>query len=314
MTTIFRLRRPAIFFALAALLTGLLPYGAAASEHHTATRTTITFTSAFADMLDPGREWIDADGTIHMRGSVELQNVSGDINGILTLALNGDFEPAGECSDLGCPGYLSAWADINVTTEDGGWEGTYVMISADLGDDSFFMDRLVLRGTGANAHQSIVAESISDDENGITFEGTLATLATPIEGINTSARLCLDPQSGAFTGGFLSSGALSGAGAASADVLVTGSQATDNYGVAGTLTLTDERGSLTIGFGGMAQDVINATVYTAHVHGHFVIVEGTGDYADLYASGRFIGAASDSDTCASGFSVGVSLIGEAHSN
>jgi len=314
MTTTFRLRRPALVLALVALIAGLLPFGAAAEDRHTATRTPITFTSAYADTLDPGREWIDADGIIHMRGGLELQNVSGDLNGVLTLALNGDFEPMGECTELGCPGFLSAWATITVTTEDGGWEGTYVMMAAEFGEDSFFMDRLVLRGTGANAGQSIVAESVNDDENGITFEGTLATLALPLDGINTSARLCLDPESGAFTGGFLSSGALSGAGAASADVLVTGVQTTDSYGVAGTLVLTDERGSLTVAFAGMAQDVINTDIYTAHVFGHFVVVEGAGAYAELYASGRLIAAASDTATCASGFGVSLSLIGEAHYN
>ena len=89
----------------------------------------------------------------------------------------------------------------------------------------------------------------------------------------------------------------------------------DNYAVAGAVTLTDARGSVTITFAGEAQDNYSASFEASHVWGHFLILEGSGDYAELYAGGRIIATAGGpSATCASGFGVNMSLIGVAHSN
>ncbi len=71
---------------------------------------------------------------------------------------------------------------------------------------------------------------------------------------------------------------------------------------------------MTIAFGGGAQDTASPNMFASHVFGHFVILGGTGDYAELYGIGRLIGAASDSSTCASGFGVNISLVGEVHDN
>lgn len=315
MASIVRRRRVVWFVMLGALLVGMIPFSAAASSHHTATRTPVTFTSTVVEVLDEGEEWVDEAGIFHFRGSIQEEAVTGDITGTATITFNGDFEPVGECTEESCPAFFSFWGRVEVEGEDGGWVGTYVSFGSDVPGEEFFADSLVLRGTGANAHKSIVAQSAGEDEASITFEGVMSTLATPIVGLNTSVRLCADPEDFSFGGGFLSSGAVEGAGGATGEFLVGGGPWTHTYAVAGTLTLTDENGTLTIAFGGGAQDNYAPTFEASHVFGHFVILEGTGDYAELYGSGRFIGTAGGPNPlCESGFGVNASLMGEAHYN
>lgn len=315
MGSILRYRRAGWFVMLLTLLLSAIPLTAAASTHHTATRTDVTFTSTVVEVLDEGEEWVDEAGLFHLRGAVQQEEVSGDISGTAIITFNGDFEPVGECTEDSCPAYFSFWARIEVTGEDGGWVGTYVSFGSDVPGEEFFADSLVLRGTGGNAHNSIVAQSTGEDESSITFEGILSTMATPIVGLNTSVRLCADPEDFSFGGGFLSTGAIEGAGGATGEFLVGGGPWTHTYAVAGTVTLTDEHGTVTIAFSGGVQDNYTETFEASHVFGHFVILEGTGDYAELYGSGRLIGTAGGPNPlCDSGFGVNATLVGEAHYN
>ena len=298
-----------------ALLVGMIPLSAGASSHHTATRTEVTFTSTVVEVLNEGEEWVDDAGISHFSGFEQLEELSGDLSGSVIVNLSGDFVPVGECTEESCPAFFSVWGRVVIEGEEGGWVGTFVSIGSDVPDEEFAADSLVLRGTGANAHKSIVAQSTSEDETTITFEGVMSTLATPMVGLNTSVRLCLSPEDFTFGGGFLSSGAVEGHGGATGDFLVGGDQWTHTYAVAGTVTLTDEHGTVTIGLGGGAQDAANPNAFVSHVFGHFMILEGTGEYAELYGSGRLIAAAIEGlETCESGFGVNLSMIGEAHYN
>lgn len=311
-------RRIAWLGILAILLAGIIPLSASASSHHTATRTSITFTSTTVEVLEDGEEWQDEAGIFHFRNNVIRDEVTGDISGTATITLNGDFQPVGECTEDDCSGYFGIWGRLEIEGEEGGWVGTYAQLSSDVPDAEFFADALVLRGTGGNAHMSIFADSSADegdDEESITFEGVLSSLATPIVGLNTQVSLCLDPEDFSFGGGFLSTGAIEGHGAAFGEFLVGGGPWAHTYAVGGVLELTDEHGSVTFGFVGGAQDAIDGEVFASHVGGHWTIVDGTGDYAELYGSGRLIAAAMEpNSTCASNFGLHAYLIGEAHYN
>jgi hypothetical protein len=315
MMNTFMRRRSGFAIMLAALLVSMVPFGAAASEHHTATRTQISFTSTTVETLQPGEEWFDEAGIYHLENEIFRDEVSGDISGTATITFNAAFQPVGECTEHACPGYFSYWADLEIEGEEGGWTGTYVAFGSDIPGEEFFSDTLVLRGTGANAHDSIVGSSVGEEGESITFEGVRSTMATPINGLDTSVQLCADPETFAFSGGYLSSGALEGHGAASGEFLVGGGPWDHTYAVGGMVTLSDEHGSLTVAFAGDAQDNYTQTFEASHVFGHFVIIEGSGDYAGLYGSGRIVGTAGGSMAgCASGFGVAISMVGEAHYN
>jgi hypothetical protein len=308
-------RKTALVVLLVAILAGIVPLSVSASTNHTATRTPVSFTSTVIEEIEPFEVSVDDAGIFHIRG-VTREEVSGDIAGTATVTFAGDFFPAGECTEESCFGTEVGWAQLELAGEDGGWSGTYVFSSSDVPGQEYYSDQLVLRGTGVNAHTSIVAHSpTGGDEESVSFEGVMTTLATPIGGLNTSVRLCASPEDFSFSGGFLSSGAIEGSGGATGDFLIGGGPWTDNYGVAGTVTLNDEHGSVTILFAGEAQDNVSASFQASHVWGHFLVLEGTGEYAELYASGRIIGTAGGpSATCASGFGVNISMVGEAHRN
>lgn len=315
MMPFFVRRRAVLVVMLVTILAGAVPLSASASSNHTATRTPVSFTSTTVEEIEPFDVSIDDAGIFHVR-QVTREEMSGDISGTATVTFSADFRPDGECTEDSCFGEEAGWAQVELTGEDGGWSGTYAFSSSDIPGQEYYNDMLVLRGTGANAHNSIVATSPDGgDEQSISFEGVLSTLPLPRGGLNTNVHLCLNFENFAFTGGYLSSGAIDGAGGASGNFLIGGGQWTDTYAVAGDLTLSDDYGSVTIGFSGRAQDNDTSVVEASHVFGHFVILEGSGDYADLYGSGRAIGTASGPDpACASGFGVTISMIGEAHYN
>jgi len=294
------------------LLLGIMPLTALASSHHTATRTPVAFTSTVIEVIDPGEEWVDEAGIYHLRGQVQIEEVTGDITGTATLTVNVDSQPLGECTDEVCYSYSTVWVHVVIATEGGGWEGTYISESQDLPGEEFFADYVVLQGRGANAGMDIVASSVDGGPDFLAFEGTLSTMATPMLGLNTNVQLCAD-QDFNFAGGYISSGALEGSGGATAEFLVAGTEFTHHYALAGLLTLSDAHGSVTLTWAGDALDLDLVTSFVSHTWGHFVVVEGTGAYADLFGHGRIVATAGDAG-CASGFGVRLSLIGEAHVN
>lgn len=308
------LRHHRLLVLTLALFLSLTPILALASSHHTATRTDVAFTSTIVEVIEPVDEWADAQGGFHFRDLVQIEELTGDITGTVTITLDGDFEPAGECTEDACPGFFSVWGVVEIEGEDGGWYGTFVSISSDVPGEEFTADAVVLRGRGDNADKSIYAESVDEDETSISFEGVMSTLATPLVNFNTNVHLCADPETFAFNGGYLSAGAIEGNGAATGDFLVSGSETTYRYAVAGMLTLTDGQGSVTIALAGTVQDVITQEFFVSNFWGQYLILEGTGDYAELFGHGRMIGSAGNNTTCAAGFGIDTQLLGEAHYN
>ncbi len=307
-------RKTALVVLLVAILAGIVPLSASASSDHMATRAAVAFTSTTIAEIEPFDFTVDEAGIFHVH-DVTQEEFTGDISGSAIIDFRADFKPFGECTEAACFGEDNSWATVEITGEDGGWSGIYVSSSSDIPGQEYYADSLVLRGTGANAHRSIAAQSTAQSDESISFEGVLSTLATPIGGLNTTVRLCASPEDFSFSGGFLSSGAIDGSGSATGDFLIGGGPWTDNYAVGGTVTLTDSHGSVTIAFAGEAQDNVSASFEASHVWGHFLVLEGTGEYAELYAGGRIVGTAGGpSATCASGFGVDISMVGEAHSN
>ncbi len=314
MVSIVSRRRVPWVAMIVAILVLSMPLSVLASSNHTATRTAVAFTSTRVAEVEPSDFSVDEAGIFHVH-EVTQEEFSGDISGTAIIEFKADFIPFGECTEEACFGENYGWATVDITGEDGGWSGIYVSSSSDIPGQEYYADSLVLRGTGANAHRSIAAQSTDGSEDSISFEGVVSTLATPIGSLNTSVRLCASPEDFSFSGGFLSSGAIEGSGSATGDFFSGGGQWTDNYGVAGTVTLNDGHGRVTILFAGEAQDNISASFQASHVGGHFLVLEGTGAYTELYAGGRIIGtAAGPSATCASGYGVDISMVGEAHYN
>lgn len=308
-------RRTAWLVMVIALLLGIAPFSAVSADFE-ASRTEVAFASSVVAVIDEGEEWVDDAGVFHFRGFIQEEELSGDISGTVIINFNGDLEPVGECTEESCPGFSSNWGRVEVTGEEGGWEGTYVNFGSDVPGEEFYADSLVLKGTGANAGKSIVASSVGGDEDSIEFEGVMSDLGgMATTGMNTNVLLCADPEDFSFAGGFLSTGSIEGGGAANGEFIVGGVEATHTYAVAGMMTLTDEHGSVTIAFGGGAQDTYTETFEASHVAGHFLILEGTGEYANLYGSGRVVATAGGPDpVCESGFSINASLIGETRAN
>lgn len=307
------LGRYRLLVLMLALFLSLTPILGLASNGHTATRSDVAFTSTIVEVMDPVAEWADARGGFHFRDLVHIEELTGDITGTVTITLDGDFEPAGECTDEACPGFFSVWGVVDVEGDDGGWYGTFVSISSDIPGEEFSADTLVLRGRGDNADKSIYAQSVSEDETSISFEGVMSTLATPLVNLNTNVHLCADPETFAFNGGYLSTGAIEGSGGVMTDFMVTGSETTYRYAVGGTLTLTDGQGSVTIALAGTVQDVITDNFYS-NFWGQYLVIDGTDAYADLYGHGRMFGTAGYQSTCASEFGIHIQLLGEAHYN
>lgn len=294
-----------------ALLLGVMPVTAFA-DHHTATRTPIAFTSTVIEELDPGEQWVDEAGIFHIRGLVQAEEITGDFTGAVLVTVNVDSQPLGECTEESCYTYTTVWVQVEIATEGGGWEGTYISNGQDLPGEEFFVDYLVLQGRGANAGLDIVASTVDGGADFLAFEGMLTSMATPLQGLQSNVQLCAD-QDFNFAGGFLSSGAIEGSGGATGEFLVAGTEWTHQYALGGLLTLSDAHGSVTLTWTGDAIDLASPTWFVSHAWGHFVIIEGTGDYAELYGHGRIVASAGDAG-CGSGFGVRLNLTGEAHYN
>lgn len=318
-----RRRARSLLFAFILLL-GLLPVGAVTADgHHTATRTEISFTSTPVEILVPGEESVDEAGVFRFRGEVSREEVTGDITGEAIVTFNGDFVPSPDCDpddpDNCFEGSFSGWGSVVIleeteTEENIAWEGDFLFIESFFeGEEPFMFGKIVLAGRGDNAGKSIVADitfSEDEEEEVAIFTGVMLTMAVPAFGINMSTQLCFNEETFETTGAFLSNGMLESYGGASGEFFTGGHEWTHRYGLYGELTFTDEWGSMTIEFLGEAQDHPESSVGW----GHFVIVGGTGAYAELYGRGKITGALAEYMQCDSGFGVRFQLVGEGHFN
>ena len=299
------------------LLLGLVPIGVATADNHrTSTRTEIEFTSTPVEILVPGEEWVDEAGIYHFTGEVSREVVEGDINGELIVTFNGDFVPGPNCdpdaTEECFEGEFSAWGEIVITDENGTWEGKFLIAESFLqGEEPSSFGKAILAGRGGNAGKSLVLDlTFGDDEDEIAYlSGFMLTMAMPAQGVNMNTQLCFTEEETAY-GAFYSTGAIESSGAASGWFFSGGSMWTHNYGLFGETTFTDDHGSLTIQFLGTAQD----TVETSVGWGHWVIVDGTGAYANVNGNGKVTGYAGEFEQCSPGFGVWLQYIGQVHMN
>lgn len=301
------------------LLLGLMPVGAVlAADNHTSSRTDIEFTTTPVEVLEPGEEWVDEAGHGHFRGMVERDEVTGDITGEAIITTNGDFVPGPSCvpGDINnCfEGEFSGWGSIVITDQNGTWTGDYLLVENFLeGEEPFAFGKVILAGKGGNAGKSIVADlgyPEDGDEDAVILTGTLSTLGVPATGINMHTQLCLNPETFELAGAFTSTGAIESSGSSTSLFIEGGTQWTDQYGLYVELVFTDDHGSMTIQLLGQTQDTA-----TTHVGwGQFVIVGGTGAYADLYGQGNVTGYGGEFLQCEAGYGVHFQLLGNAHLN
>lgn len=297
----------------AGLLAAFAPMSVGADGHE-ATRTEASFTGSNAEVLAEGEEWIDEAGDAHLRGLVVQEEVSGDINGTAVITQNGDFSPDPNCeleNVLECPGFLSFWASVEITGEDGRWNGNFLQFISTVEGEEDQFSNLVMRGTGGNAGKSFVGEIVEESEESITFAGQIHTMAVPVQGLNMSTNFCFTEDS--VRGNAQSQGAIAGNGTTEIGFLVAGTRWTHRYALTGIMEYSDEHGSATFVIAAKVQDQYP----TSNAWGHFVIVGGEGAYAELFGHGRWTGwnaAPGAAERCASGFGGYMNLYGEAHYN
>ncbi len=299
------------------LLIGLLPVGVAtADSHHTSTRTPISFVSTPVEILVPGEEWVDEAGIFHFRGEVGREAVTGDITGEAIVTFNGDFAPGPSCDpnnpDACTEGEFSGWGSVVITDLNGAWDGDFLFIESFFaGEEPFSFGKVVFAGRGGNAGKSIVADiTLTEESDAASFNGVMLTMGAPAFGVNMHTQLCLNEETFESTGAFTSTGGLETYGAATGEFFNGGVEWTHRYGLFGELIFTDAWGSFTIQFLGEAQDHPQSSVGW----GHWMIVEGTGAYAELYGRGKVTGAAMEHLQCASGFGIHLQFLGDVHSN
>jgi hypothetical protein len=293
---------------LVTILVGAIPLSASASSHHTATRAPVSFTSTVVEVVDPGEEWVDEAGIYHLRGLVTSEEVSGDISGTAISTENDDVFAPGECTEESCPHYGEVWGTVEITDENGWWEGRWMLSYSTVPGDEYFFTSVVVHGRGGYAGMSFFGEFTDLAEDSVTIEGTLSSMATPIQQLVLGMTVCFT-ETGAG-GSYLGTGAVDGFGQAEAIFIGSGFQWTHTYNLFGVIELSDESGSFVVGFVGGAQDV----GFISHGFGTFVITGGAGAYAELYGNGRVVGSAVLLPQCESGFGARLSLIGEAHYN
>lgn len=298
---------------IVALLMSVVPLTVLASSHQTATRAPASITSTVVEVIDPGEEWMDEAGVFHVRNLTQSEEVSGDISGTAIVTVNIDFLAPGQCDEQACPAYTEVWGHIEITGEGGRWTGNWMISSSDVPDDEYAFSAVSLRGSGAAAGQSFFGEFVEETEESVTIEGVVSTLAMPTQPMNLNVNVCF-AEEGAL-GGYLGTGLQSENGQAEAFLYSSGFAWTHTYDLTGIFTLSDEFGSVTLGFVGGGQDIVSTVEeFTGHGWGSFVILEGTGEYAEFYGQGRAVGTASTNTSCASGFGVNFSFIGETHYN
>lgn len=311
-------RRLRVLLVTFVLLLGLAPVGVAtAANHHTSSRTEISFTSTPVEILVPGEETYDESGVGHFRGEVVRDEVTGDISGEAIITFNGDFVPGPSCDpanlDTCFEGEFSSWGSVVITDENGVWEGDFLMMESFFeGEEPSSFSKIILAGRGGNAGKSIVADiTFPEEGDAAIFTGTLLTVGAPAFGLNMLSQTCFNPETFGLSGAFISSGAVESSGSATVDIFEEGgSEGTYRYGLFVQLTFTNDLGSMTIQLLGETQD--HAETHVGW--GHWLIVGGTGAYAELYGHGKVSGYGGNFPQCDSGYGVQFQFLGDAHFN
>lgn len=262
-----------------ALVAVFVPAMAVAQESAPGTPLTIVFSPV--EEIEPGHEWGDAQGIFHLRGAVNREAVSGDIEGMATTAFGGDFMITGECNEEFCESLVYQWVEVDIVTDGGGWSGRTVLVFAEGEAAEPPAVRAILIGYGANAGKALLIDQVLDssDDGSITFGGYLLEQAGPIGGVNLHYDLCFTGE-GTAAGGFLMRAPFEDAGNIDASFTPVG--APEPSAIFGDMTFTSTRGELHALF---VEYVVGAN---GHNIGAFVLLGGTGDYAGLYGFGRVV--------------------------
>lgn len=279
------------------VLGGLLPFGvvAGAQEERAdfpGTPVTVTFTTV--EVLDPGHEWAGADGTFHVRDQIEVNSVSGDINGTAMITISGDFVITGECTDEFCEGEFLGWVKADVETDSGGWTGDLGFVA--VGESGYSEFRGMLVGNGANAGSLIYIDTFVDETDAaITLSGYRVERGARPEGMRLRYDGCFagfDGNGGTVGGGFIMSSPRDDAGALDASFTAIGLQTPAV--VFGDMTFTGSHGTLTGVF--VEAEAAGGADFGV---GTFIMTGGTGAYEGLYGYGRVIERAvfEQSGTC-----------------
>jgi hypothetical protein len=283
------------------------PLSALAASHD-ATRTDASFTSTQIEIVDPGKEWVDDAGIYHVRGLTEIDDITGDITGTGEIVISIDFLAPGECTEDSCPGYTEIWGTVDIENDEGRWTGRFTQSISDVPGSEYAFTSIALHGRGGYAGMSFFGEFVDDSGTSVTIAGTLSTMALPTQAFDVNVTLCFTED--AVVGNYLGTGAVDGFGHAEAVFLGAGLPGTHKYNLFGAVELTDDLGTVDIGFVGGSQDV----GFSSFGFGNYVITGGTGAYEELYGNGRVIGAAQEIASCEYGFGVRVRFIGTAHYN
>jgi hypothetical protein len=263
-------RRLARLSLAIALIVGALPFVtpvAAQEAEGDGPLTPVTLTFTIVEEPDPGQEWVDAEGNFHFRGGIEIDTVSGSIEGDATLTLDGD--------GMLTEGVTYLTVTLDITDENGGWDGHAGLIMVGEYEEQSIGAMLI--GRGDNAGKVIAIDTIVFEEEGsITLSGQMLTMERPTVGVNFNYDLCFTGTNTA-SGGFLAYAPYSDAGSASAEFHTVGAPAPRV--IFGNLTFQSERGTLN------AMLVETNIEGTPHNFGSMMLMGGTGDYANLYGWG-----------------------------
>lgn len=271
MTELLKLnrRRLARLSLAIALIIGALPFVTpVAAQDAESPLAPVTLTFTIVEEPDPGIEWMDAEGNFHFRGGIEIDTVSGAIEGDATLKFDGD--------GMLTEGLTYLTVTLDITDENGGWDGYAGLTMVDEYEEQSVGAMLI--GRGGNAGKVIAIDTIVMEEEGtITLSGQMLTMERPTIGVNFNYDLCFTGPDSA-SGGFLAYAPYSDAGAASAEFQAVGAPAPRV--IVGNLTFQTERGTLN------AMLVETNAEGTPHNFGYMMLMGGTGDYANLYGWGH----------------------------
>ncbi|CAN5143534.1 hypothetical protein BH23CHL1_BH23CHL1_15710 [soil metagenome] len=293
-------RRTVRLAAIVTMLLGILPLAGTVSAAHTDRGPVeVAFSVTTTEMLDEGESWTVGDN-FYLRGSMTAESVEGDITGTAIITMDGQFIAAEGCNDEACPGNTDVWADFDVTTESGSWDGFMAFQFDDVAATE--VGKVFLIGRGDNAGKAFAGDlAFSEEiESSVNVTGQMITMAKPSQGVKVFYDGCFVPPAGTAGAMLMTVGGHddSGAWSATYPLLIPGAMSF------GESTITTELGTV--------DSFLMIESNGATRNGYFMLTGGTGAYEHLYGFGIVRTSAYESAHCADG--AGGYWIGQAYAN
>lgn len=284
------------------MLLGILPLAGTVSAAHTAHGPVeVSFSVTTVDTIDEGESWTVGDN-FYLRGSVTSETVEGDITGTAVITMDGQFIAAEGCNDEACPGNTDVWADFEVTTESGSWDGFMAFQIDDVAATE--VGKVFLIGRGGNAGKAFAGDLTFSTEvaSSVDVSGQMITLAKPSQGVRIFYNGCFVPPAGTAGAMLMTVGGETDSGSWSATypLLIPGAM------IFGESTITTEQGTV--------NSLLMLESNGATRNGYFMLTGGTGDYEHLYGFGLVRTAADTSAHCPNEAGVGGYWLGRAYAN